>query len=211
MPPNKVSRHEALVSCAKMLKFVLQTCLALAIAIAGGGVSVWYVLNRQDGIGAIQIGQWTAFPDIGTPAADPYSKARVAREGILALGQAEGLSFFAERDAQGQELRRNCAYTIEGSFPTARLWTLYAADKSLNVLTSDKPRPMALHSNEILRRDDNSATISVGARPAPGNWLIVQGKGAMYFVLTFYDTSIATSTGLSDISLPQIQRVNCDA
>ena len=100
-----------------MLKTAFFTLLSLAIAIGGGGGSVWYALQAQSGVGAISIGQWTAFPEIGTPDADPYSKARVAREGVLALGKAEGLSFIAERDAAGDELQRQCDYRIEGSFP----------------------------------------------------------------------------------------------
>ncbi|TSE04009.1 DUF1214 domain-containing protein, partial [Mesorhizobium intechi] len=57
-----------------MLKNAFLMLLSLAIAIGGGGASVWYALKIQDGVGAIRVGQWTAFPDIGTPAADPYSK-----------------------------------------------------------------------------------------------------------------------------------------
>ncbi|TPN68795.1 DUF1214 domain-containing protein [Mesorhizobium sp. B1-1-5] len=165
----------------------------------------------QDGVGAIRIGQWTAFPDIGTPAADPYSKARVAREGVLALGRAEGLSFVAEDDAAGGELRRECTYTIEGGFPTARFWTLYAADQSLSVVETGKSRVAALQSYGVLRQSDNSVLISVGHHPMPGNWLLTDGSGRMYFVLTFYDTPIASSTGLSDVSLPKITKVSCDA
>src|SRR5690606_5185360 len=118
--------------------------------------------NTQEGVGAIHIGPWIAFPDIGTPDADPYSKARVAREGVLALGRAEGLSFVAEHDTAGDALKRECAYTIEGSFPTARFWTLYAADNSLDAIATGKPRSAALHSYEILRQPDNSAIISIG-------------------------------------------------
>lgn len=194
-----------------MLKNVFLTLLALAIAIGGGGGSVWYMLEAQEGTGAIHIGMWTAFPDIGTPEADPYSKARVAREGVLALGRAEGLAFVAERDSGGEPLRRECAYSIEGGFPTARFWTLYAADQSLDVIATGKPRPAALQSYQILRQPNNSAIISVSSHPSPGNWLPVQGTGAMYFVLTFYDTPIASSTGLSDVVLPQILKAGCNA
>ncbi|MBN9244192.1 MAG: DUF1214 domain-containing protein [Mesorhizobium sp.] len=194
-----------------MLKNALLTLLAIAIAVGLGGGSVWYTLNAQSGIGAIRIGPWTAFPAIGTPNADPYSQARVAREGVLALGRAEGLSFVAERDSAGQALRRECAYTIEGGFPTARFWTLYAADRSLDVIATGKPRPAALHSYEILRTADDTARISVSRHPAPGNWLPVTGSGTLYFVLTFYDTPIANSTGLSDVVLPGIEKGRCDA
>ena len=194
-----------------MLKNAILTLLSLAIAIGLGGYSVWYALNAQDGVGAIRIGQWTAFPEVGTLAADPYSKARVAREGVLALGQAEGLAFVAERDDAGEPLKRECAYSIEGSYPTARFWTLYAADQSLGVIDTGKPRQSALQSYDMLRRPDNSVVISVGSRPAPGNWLLTGGSGKMYFVLTFYDTPIASSTGLSDVTLPRILKAGCNA
>src|SRR4029078_10448594 len=134
--------------------------------------SVWYALKVQDGVGAIRICQWTAFPDIGTQGADPYSKARVAREGVLALGQAEGLSFIAERDAGGDQLKRECPCGIEGEFPPARFWTLYAADQSLGVVEPGKPRLAALQSYQVLRQPDNSVIIFVGNRPHHGNWLL---------------------------------------
>ena len=194
-----------------MLKNAILTLLSLVIAIGGGGGSVWYALKAQDGVGAIRIGQWTAFPDIGTASADPYSKARVAREGVLALGRAEGLSFVAENDAAGDQLKRECSYRIEGGFPTARFWTLYAADQSLGVVETGKPRLAALQSYEVLRQADNSVIISVGHHPMQGNWLLTDGSGRMYFVLTFYDTPIASSTGLSDVSLPRIVKAGCDA
>jgi hypothetical protein len=194
-----------------MLKNAILTLLSLAIAIGLGGYSVWYALNAQDGVGAIRIGQWTAFPEVGTLAADPYSKARVAREGVLALGRAEGLAFVAERDDAGEPLKRECTNTVEGGYPTARFWTLYAADQSLGVIDTGKPRQAALQSYQVLRRPDNSVVISVGNRPAPGNWLLTGGSGKMYFVLTFYDTPIASSTGLSDVTLPRILKAGCNA
>lgn len=194
-----------------MLKNTLLMFLGLAIAIGGGGGSAWYVLNTQEGVGAIHIGPWTAFPDIGTPDADPYSKARVAREGVLTLGRAEGLAFVADHDSGGDKLKRECGYTIEGSFPSARFWTLYAADQSLDVIATGKPRSATLQSYEILRQPDNSTVISASNRPRPGNWLMTEGTGALYFVLTLYDTPIASSTGLSDVTLPSIVSTGCNA
>lgn len=109
------------------------------------------------------------------------------------------------------ELKRECTYTIEGGFPTARFWTLYAADQSLSVVETGKSRLAALQSYGVVRQPDNSVIISAGHHPMPGNWLLTDGFGRMYFVLTFYDTPIASSTGLSDVSLPRIVKVGCDA
>src|SRR5690606_12004590 len=119
------------------------------IAIVGGGASVWYALDAREGVGAVAIGNWAAFPEIGTPDADPYSRARIAREGVVSLGRAEGLTFIAKRDSNGDILHRNCVYRIEGDMPPARFWTLYAADETLTALKTENGRPAALHSFEV--------------------------------------------------------------
>jgi hypothetical protein len=194
-----------------MLKNSFLIVLALLIAVGGGGASVWYALKLQEGVGAVSIGGWTAFPEIGTADADPYSKARVAREGVLALGRAEGLSFIAQRDASGDALQRNCTYIVEGTVPPARFWTLYAADQTLTAIKDDRQPAAALHSYEVLRSPDNSLSISIGNRPQPGNWLAVRGSGAMFFVLTLFDTTIASSTGIADVALPLVKKAGCDA
>jgi hypothetical protein len=194
-----------------MLKTAFLTFVVLAISIVGGGASVWYTLKANERVGAVTIGEWTAFPLIGTPDADPYSKARVARDGLLALGRAEGLSFSAQRDSGGEKLRRECSYRIEGPVPSARFWTLYAADAAGSVIRAGTRRSAALHSYQLLRLADNSVSISAGAHPSPGNWLGLSGAGPMTLVLTFFDTPIAASTGASDIVLPSIVKVGCDA
>ena len=194
-----------------MLKTALLTLLALSIAIGGGAASVWYALKEEEAIGALAIGGWTTYPDIGTPHADPYSKAKVAREGLLALGRAEGLAFTATHDAAGDPLLRQCAYRMEGTLPSARFWTLHATDLQGGVIRSGTPRAVALDSYEAIRQPDNSVVITVGAHPAPGNWLAISGTGPMSFVLILYDTTIATSTEIAGVELPQILKVGCDA
>ncbi|MFU0506656.1 DUF1214 domain-containing protein [Pseudaminobacter sp. NGMCC 1.201702] len=194
-----------------MLKTTFLVALFLAVAVVGGGASVWYALDAQEGVGAVTIGSWTAFPEIGTPDADPYSRARIAREGVLTLGRAEGLAFIAQRDSRGDILRRNCVYRIEGSVPPARFWTLYAADANLSALKAKNGRPSALHSYEVLHRPRNKLIILAGRHPEPGNWLPLQGSGDMFLVLTLYDTTIASSTGIADVELPAITKSGCDA
>lgn len=192
-----------------MFKNTFLVALTLALAIGGGTASVWYALAMQDGVGAVTIDGWTAFPDIGTPDADPYSKARVAREGVLALGRAEGLTFVAEHDDSGADLQRGCSYIIDGAIPPARFWTLYAADEKMTVIDGRNRRAPALHSYEVLRRPDNSVAVSVSRHPAAGNWLAVDGAGRMFFVLTLYDTTIASSTGIANVELPSIVKSGC--
>lgn len=194
-----------------MLRTALLILIVLAVSIGGGGYSLWHVLQAREGVGVVTVGRWTAFPDMGTLDSDPYSKARVAREGVLALGRAEGLSFTAERDSSGNLLQRQCDYRVDGTVPAARFWTLYAADQASVAITSGGQRQAALHSLELLRFKDDEIVIQVGPRPSPGNWLDVDGSGRMVLVLTLYDTPIASSTGLADVKLPDIVRVGCHA
>jgi hypothetical protein len=194
-----------------MLRTVFLTLVTLVIAIGGGAASVWYSLEAQEGVGAVTVGSWTAYPNMGAPDADPYSKARAARQGLLALGRAEGISFFASRDAAGGELRRDCSYVVEGSTPPARFWTLYAADRTLRVIENGHRRSPAVQSLDLLRNADNSFVVAVGPDATPGNWLNVSGDGPMVLVLTLYDTPVAGTLGVENVELPQVLRNGCHA
>lgn len=194
-----------------MLRNLFLIALTLTLAIGAGAGSAWYALQMPDGIGAIRVGAWTAYPNAGTPDADPYSKARVAREGLLALGQAEGLAFIAVSDSAGDALRLGCDYRVEGSTPAARFWTLYATDSSHAVLPFDGAHRPAMHSQEILRAPDNTFSIALGPHPVPGNWIRLQGTGAIALVFTLYDTPVTSSSGVADLEMPQVLKTGCDA
>jgi len=192
-----------------MLNTVLAILLASSLAVAGGAWSLVSVLNNRQGTGALVVGAWTAFPKIGSPDADPYSKARTSREGILALGSAEGIAFSATTDTAGDALRAECSYRIEGNVPTSRFWTLVA--------NGDQPAPErparlpALNSQSVLRRADSSFAVTVAAHPAAGNWLQNSGTGPMALVLTIYDTNLTTGSEFSEILMPGIEPLGCDA
>jgi len=194
-----------------MLKPFLLVLLTLVIAIGGGIGSVFYALDGNANFGAIEIGPWVASPEIGTAEADPYARARYAREGELALGQAEGVEFRATADSSGERLNLRCCYRLEGATPPARYWTLYATDENKQPLEGIGSRRPATSSLGILRQTDNSSfTITVGSEPAAGNWMPVTGAGSMQLVLTLYDTPLANRSDVSDSVLPSIRRVACN-
>lgn len=193
-----------------MLKSVFLTALTLAIAIGGGAGSVWLMLDSDFGFGTVAIGNWVAFPANGTPAADPYTRARFSREADLALGQAEGLTFTTRRDAGGEPLRMACTYRIEGALPSARFWTLWARDTAGRRVRAPGNRTAALHSFAMLREDDSTVTTTVSRRPAPGNWLALDGEGPFVLVLTLYDSAIASSARIAEVELPDVLREGCE-
>jgi hypothetical protein len=193
-----------------MLRTVLPVFAALAIAIGGGAWSVRYALERGFGLETLTVGPWQAYPDFGTPDASAYAKAAVARRGELPLGQAEGLAFEASGDSSGAALMRNCSYRISGDVPTARFWTLYAADPSLTPLQPAGIRAAALQSTAVLHETDEAVAVTASPHPAPGNWLPLSGSGPMVLVFSLYDTPIASSTEISRVVLPGISRLGCE-
>lgn len=192
-----------------MLKSTLAFLTTAVLAIGGGAASLAYVLDDTIGAGAVTFGPWTAFRSIGAADADPYSRARISREGILALGEGEGLAFVAERDSTGDRLRYDCAYRVEGVFPQARFWTMFAeAAGSTNA--PDTAPVSAIQSRNMMRQPNNDVVVTVGPTPVSGNWLQTNGSGAMRIVTTMYDFSLATQVEASDRLMPRIVEAGCN-
>jgi len=192
-----------------MLRHALLVLITLAVAIGGGAASVWYALGAQQGVGAVTVGSWTAYPELGTPDANPYLRARIAREGLLALGRTEGIAFQARRDSDGVPLLRQCRYAIEGVIPPSRIWTIHAADPALSPIPASELLQGTINSRTALYRDGNAIELSVGAAAAAGNWLATSGRGPMILVLSLYDTPMSGG-GAVDAELPSIRRMGCD-
>lgn len=193
-----------------MIRTILLAAVMLTIAIGGGAGSVWLALDSDFEFDTVTIGDWTAYPARGTPAADPYSKARFSREADLSLGRSEGLIFIARRDGSGAPLRFDCDYRIEGNLPPARFWTLHARDANGKLVDPDLKRAASLHSLAMLRAPDGTAVTTVSQHASPGNWLAVSGTGTFVLVLTLYDTAIASSARISEVELPTVTRERCD-
>lgn len=194
------------------MRIIIQIVIVLIIGFLLGGSSAWYSIQRSHGIGAINIGEWTAWPFTGGSSADPYTIARVISDSTLPLGAAEGLAFEANEDQTGEPLKLECNYLLEGNTPIARLWTLtpYRIDGKL-VKSADSKILVAEHtdSTQIVRFTDGSFSISLGPLPKSGNWLATEGKGEFRLVLRLYDTPITSSAGQVDPIMPKITRLEC--
>lgn len=192
-----------------MLRDALTIFLSSVIAVGGGAASAWYALESAEGVGALTVRGWTAYPNAGSPDADPYSKARVAREADLPLGRAEGIAFTTGRDSGGEPLRLSCTYRVEGEVPSARFWTLHVTHMQASGL-SPAPRAAAVSSQTLMREGNGSVVVTASRHPSPGNWLALSGDGTMALALTLYDTPVASDEDIAETQLPQVLRVGCD-
>ena len=194
-----------------MFRTPLVIATALAVAFGLGILSSIYALRATVGFGAIALGPWTAFPSAQTVDADPYAKAHRARDGKLLLGGAEGLTFTAATDSENRTLVENCRYEIKGITPPARLWTLHAADRNGNPLVDARPGlPEGLNAWSVLRGADSNFSIRISASATADNWLAVpEGNAPFLLVMTLLDTPTAGSSGVIDLAMPGIVRLDC--
>ncbi len=188
-----------------VLKLLLALCVSLVL---GLGMS-FYALNQGYGFGAIQLGAWTAWPRTGSPDADPYARAVLARSGEIPLGLGEGLSLIARRDDSGRELSPSCSYLIKGHVPKARAWSLILTDQQGRLIATDLGRS-GFTSAEVVRDEENNLTIRVAREVRSGNWLAVDGQTPFVLVLKLYDTITRSNlSALEPADLPVIQRESC--
>jgi hypothetical protein len=189
------------------LRFVFHLLTLLIVALVVGFGLSWYALTDGRLFGAQQVGPWLAWPQVGQPGPDPYTRAFLARTGELQLGLNEGLQFVAATDSDGRRLDRACRYRLDGKTPVAQFWTLAATGPE--GIIAPPNAPLAIRSNRISRAADGTMVLYVSRSLAPQTWLEIDGDGPFTLVLTLYDTSIFAGVGSGVATLPSILREAC--
>ena len=188
------------------LKLVAVGVVAL---IVGVGSALLFV--RGAGLGGdVSSGPWQTNLAIGSTEADPYTRARVAVAGLLALNRSETIYFTATRDETGDVLRSGCIYKVTGTDPPARWWsvTLYGAD---HYLVANSENRYSYGGATIAREADESFIIAVGPTESEGNWIPTGGQTDATFSLTLrlYNPEPEAVTNPSGIALPTIVKEAC--
>lgn len=190
------------------MRFIFYLLYSSLIALGLGFGLSWYALTDGRLVGTRQIGVWFTWPETGAEHPDPYTRAYLARRGMLQLGSSEGLQFIAETDNDGQTLDRSCTYRVDGKTPVSTLWTLTAVDpEGRNVAASQALD--YLDSNHLSRASDGSAVIAVGPALSAGDWLEIGGTGPFRLVLNLYDTPLNSGIDWSTSQMPSITRETC--
>ncbi|CAN7543303.1 hypothetical protein ASC89_09200 [Devosia sp. Root413D1] len=191
------------------MRFLVHLGSMLLVALLVGFGLSWYALSDGRLFGAIEIGPWSAWRDVGVPAPDPYTRAFIARSGALELGASEGIQFIATTDSDNRRLDRACRYRIDGTTPAARFWTLVPVAPGDGAPITRADGPTDFHSARLSRAGDGSVELYVSKTLAPQNWLEITGDGAFDLVLTLYDTSSLSGVGADVAALPSIIREAC--
>ena len=183
--------------------------VAAIAAVALGLTATIAALQGDPPFGAVRIGPWASWPNLGDSEIDPYARAVVAVDGTLPIGSGEGMAFIAKSDNAGALLDARCDYRIAGGAPSARFWTLSAYDVDGRLRPNAAGR-YGLTSAALLRDSDGGFAIDASREARPGNWLPLGEKSRFILVLRAYQlTSSAVAGAYEGVVLPEITRGAC--
>jgi hypothetical protein len=158
--------------------------------------------------GNVDVGGWRADFATGSDAADPYTRARVARHGLLALAKTEAVYLTRTTDDAGQPLSADCSYRLSGGAMPAGWWsvTLYDAASMLPANTDN-----ALSIDASRAGDGPWEAVIAPARPAGAkHWISSRNAGNFDLTLRLYmpDPALLAAPERT-LSAPRIARLAC--
>ncbi len=189
-----------------MLRRILAWLVAIVAGVIFGAASAWAVLSFGGANFTEHYGRWIYSRAAGSTAAGPYTRAIIAREGLLALSAREARYFSLYEDERGRPLSESCIYDLNGLPLDARWWsvTLYADDNFLAQNTDNA------HSVDASRLgNDRAWSVRISpVRGAAAHWLSSRAARRGFIVmLRVYNPQRDFLP--SEQSLPVLTTVSC--
>lgn len=164
--------------------------------------------GRNLAFGDVDVGAWRSDFAIGSEAADPYTRARVARYGLLALAKSEAVYFSRSVDDAGVPLREACTYRLSGGAMPAGWWsvTLYDRRSMLPANTDGALSVDASNAGEGAWEAVIAPVRPDGAR----HWISSRGAGTFDLTLRLYmPDAVLLATPKSALSPPKVEQIGC--
>ena len=180
--------------------------LALVTLLVGVGSAV-LCLRGWSGVNDVQFGPWRSSSLIGSAQAQPFLRAAVAMNGILALNRGETIYFTAITDDQNRPLTGACRYQLIGRDPDARWWSFTVYGSDMYLVPNPQHRYSATRDN-VSRDADGRFDIELGGPPEPASWIAVPA-GRFVLTLRAYNPGAALTANPAAAELPQILRGSC--
>lgn len=185
---------------------VAGTALGLGSALWMAGL---WPPGRNMAFGDVDVGGWRSDFAIGSKAADPYTRARVARHGLLALAKSEAVYFTRTVDDTGQPLREACTYRLLGSSMPAEWWSVTLYDAA-SMLPANTDNALSL---DVERAGKGAWSALIAPQRPAGREAWVSSRGADRFNLTlrlYLPEARLLANPNAALSPPQIARLACE-
>lgn len=200
----------------------MQVVIRLIVAVIFGAnfgalTALWFggMISGGPSIGnAIDINDWHSDWSIGSENANPYVRARVARNGLLGLRKEEAVYFLKTSDDDGEPLREACTYRVTGGALPAAWWsiTLYDSESRLPMnedahLSFDQTQAEQMNGGSA---DSWAFQVSAEAPETGKAWVSSKAGGAFDLTLRLYQPDQALlEDPTSALTPPRIERLSC--
>lgn len=196
-----------------MKKFGLYICLAILGLVIGSASALYSsgLIGGKAGLNFtnLHINGWKSDWSIGSTSASPYTRARIARHGLLALAKEEAVYFTNRTDSDGQFLSESCVYQLTGTSQDAYWWsiTLYDAESRLP-MNSDAA--LSIDQTHIGNTDHWTALIAPTKPENTPFWISSKNAGLFDLTLRIYRPSEKIlSQPETNVNAPEIKRLSC--
>ena len=198
------------------MKTLILWFAAILLGLAVGIVSAFWMAGWLTGDmpfnrTSVAIEGWESNWAIGSDAADPYTRAYIARRGLLAMNKSESVYFLRETDSSGEPLREACNYVMEGGDMPSRWWsvTLYAAD---DFLAPNQDDAHSVDASDFALRGGWRAVIQSAPPSDDVFWISSRNAGRFNLALRLYSPDDAVLEDVHRAVLPpEIRRTGCRA
>lgn len=190
-----------------LVGLVLGGVLGLLSALYMGGI-----LGKGVALGGqIDADGWHSDWTIGSEAANPWTRARVARHGLLALSKDEAVYFTRATDSAGGRLTESCTYKVSGGEMPALWWSITLYDDT-SYLPANKDRALSYDKTKAESESSGEAWSFLIAAEGPetGGWVSSHKAGNFDVTLRLYKPSaelIADPEAV--LNAPVIEKLSC--
>ena len=199
-----------------LFRLIVVTILGISL---GALSALWFggLISGGPGIGnAISVDGWRSDWSIGSGNANPYVRARVARNGLMGLRKEEAVYFLKTEDQAGAPLREDCTYRVSGTVYPAQWWsiTLYDADTRLPMIGDSRLSFDQTQAEARFQNSDKAWSFQV-SDTAPEDpsmpWVSSRASGTFDLTLRLYQPGadlLADPVGV--LQPPTIQTLGCN-
>jgi hypothetical protein len=168
--------------------------------IAGVLLGVISAMNALGSVGLKPVAptsKWSEWQLSGASTTLVYSLGHFLGDGQLPPPKSARY-FVRSLDEDGNSLRVDCVYVVEGKLTPARWWTMSVAPSGTASPKSE------LSAGEAALSQDNTLKVTISARPAPGNWIVPAAGGSLALHFIVNEPVLG-----QDVSLPAITKSGC--
>ncbi|MFN4025000.1 MAG: DUF1214 domain-containing protein [Hyphomonas sp.] len=197
------------------MRTILFILIGSVLGIAAGAAAAFWAAGMAGGglrLGSeVEAGGWTSDWTIGSKTANPWTRARVARHGLLALTKEEAVYFTTATDSEGRRLSEDCTYRVSGGAMPALWWSITLYDAT-SYLPGNRDNALSFDQTKAESGGGGDAwTFLIAADgPEEGGWVSSQAAGRFDLTLRLYKPQAALIEDPENVlPAPRIDRLTC--